>query len=147
MQRRTLYSSVQAALAFAGTADAGTLYWAHRNAIELPCTSGNGCDLVNASHWSHIAGIPIAFIGLSAYIIILFASVLKLTSSQAAFDWFLLTLIFLISLGGTGYSWYLQYVSAVDIGAFCIYCRTSAIIMTILFVVTALEYWRQSRPT
>jgi uncharacterized membrane protein len=139
MQNRTLYSSAQALLAFIGCADAGTLYWAHRNNIELPCTSGNGCDLVYASHWSHVLGIPIALIGLAAYLVFLFASVLKLTSDSERLKVLLFRIILLPSFFGTVFSWYLQYVASVYIGAFCIYCRVSAFVMTFLFLSALIE--------
>jgi uncharacterized membrane protein len=126
-------------LAFIGTADAGTLYWAHRTGVDLPCTSGDGCDLVNASHWSHFGPFPVALFGLAAYILVLFSSVLKITSDSAKFAERLLLVILAISLCGTGYSWYLQYVAKVFIGAFCIYCRVSAITMTCIFLTSLFE--------
>jgi uncharacterized membrane protein len=146
MRSQTIYSSVEAVLAFAGTADAGTLYLAHRSGIQLPCTSGDGCDLVYSSHWSHIGPVPVALIGVAAYVFLLFASVLKLTSVPvSSFRLALLLLILIESLVGTCFSWYLQYVSAVFIGAFCIYCRTSAIIMSLIFLITAYEFILRER--
>ncbi len=140
MNSRTVYSSAQSILAFAGTADAGTLYWAHRQGIELPCTSGGGCDLVYASHWSHLGPVPVALLGVIAYIFLLFAAVIKLSSEPASSTiTFTALAILAATIVGTCFSWYLQYVSTVFIGAFCIYCRTSAIIMTLLFLTSLAE--------
>jgi len=139
MRSQTLYSSAQALLALAGTADAGTLYWAHRSGVDLPCTSGDGCDLVNASHWSHIGNVPITLLGLAAYISLLFASTLKPTVSSDSIARNLQAFILVVSFFGTIYSWYLQYVADVFIGAFCIYCRCSAIFLTLLLLTAIIE--------
>jgi uncharacterized membrane protein len=146
MRSRNLYSWLQAGLAFCGAADAGTLYWAHKSNVELPCTSGGGCDLVYQSHWSHILilhhSIPIALVGAFAYAVILLTAALKLTSESERLSRGLHKFLFLICAIGTIISWYLQDVSAVDIGAFCIYCRVSAIIMTLIFISSVAEVFQ-----
>jgi uncharacterized membrane protein len=144
MQSRTLYSSAEALLAFVGTADTGTLYWAHRTGYDLPCTTGDGCDLAWASHWSHIFGVPIALIGLVAYVFLLFASVLKVTSEPGKFSNILQWFILIPCFFGAVYSWYLQYVDAIYIGPMCVYCRTSAIVMTLLLLISLTERLRKS---
>ena len=45
----------------------------------------------------------------------------------------------LVIAGGAGYSWYLQYVSHVKIGAFCPYCFTSACVMALLLISALIE--------
>lgn len=136
MANRKITSLIQTLLCAVGTLDAGTVYWAHRSGITLPCSSGGGCDLVNASHWSAIDGVPVALLGALSYIVLLFAAILRLTtdSDQTAFRVNLGMVA--ISLFGTCYSWYLQYVADVYIGAFCIYCRVSAITMTLIFLIS-----------
>jgi uncharacterized membrane protein len=139
MFNRTTQSVIQLVLAFIGMLDAGTLYFAHRANVDLPCTTGGGCDLVAASHWAYVYGVPVALLGTAGYIIIVLMSVLKLYSVSELFASSLLWLILAITAGGTAFSWYLQYVAAVDIGAFCIYCRGSAIIMSLLFLSATIE--------
>jgi uncharacterized membrane protein len=139
MERRIIFSSIEAVFAFSGCAVAGTLYWAHRSNVELPCSTGDGCDLVNASHWSRLGSLPVSLIGLAGYVLVLFASVIKLTAVDRILSDRLLAMMTVITALGTVYSWYLQYVAHVYIGAFCLYCRSSAIIMTVLLVLALSE--------
>ena len=134
------FSIIQLALALAGFFVASLLYFAHRHVLDLPCSvNGGGCDIVNGSHWSHIGSVPVAVFGMIGYAVLAVLSICKLTSetprASVFFGWSVLT----IALIGTGYSWFLQYVAAVDIEAFCVYCRTSAVIMTIIFLSAACE--------
>lgn len=149
MTNRKVTAFIQTLLCAVGVLDAGTVYWAHRSGITLPCSSGGGCDLVNVSHWAFVYGVPVSLIGAIGYIVLLFASILRLTTdseaSAAKTNLFLLAASFL----ATCYSWYLQYVADVFIGAFCIYCRISAITMTLIFLtslVTLLIGRRRSVP-
>jgi uncharacterized membrane protein len=122
-----------------GTFVAGLLYYAHRNNIQLPCTTGNGCDLVAASHWAYLYGIPVALLGTAAYVALALMTVLKHYSEKDSVSSAFRYLMLLVSLGGASFSWYLQYVADVYIGAFCIYCRTSAITITLICLVTVAE--------
>lgn len=138
--RKFPFSIVQLALALAGFFVASLLYFAHKHVLDLPCSAaGGGCDVVNSSHWSQIGHIPVAVFGMLGYAALAVLAICKLTSetyhARLTFGW----LSVVVALMGTGYSWYLQYVAAVDIEAFCIYCRTSAIIMTAIFIVAACE--------
>jgi|SRR5579883_1761629 len=145
MRKRTLTATFQTFLSLVGTLDAGVVYWAHRVNANLPCTSVGGCDEVNNSHWAYVLGVPVSLLGAIAYVVLLLASVLRLTtdSEQLArrVNLFLLAASFL----GTCYSWYLQYIAKYLIEAFCIYCRGSAIIMTLIFATSLLAaLWLRS---
>jgi uncharacterized membrane protein len=142
------FSWVETALSAVGAGIAGTLWWAHRANIELPCTSGGGCDEVNASQWSHFTfgplhDVPIALLGFLTYLVLLTLAMAKLGAETEATRRVLLIPIWILSLGGTGYSWYLQYVAHFQIGAFCIYCFSSAIIMTLLWITATWEGLRR----
>ena len=151
MKQRSLFSIIQLVLSFAGFVIAATLYYAHSHNIDLPCSTGNGCDLVNASRWAHIGPIPVSFLGAVGYAVLAFAAVIKLTADKENVVRGARVLILIMTTGGFIYSWYLQYVAHVYIGAFCIYCRSSALVMTALFLSvlteSALTARRASLPT
>ena len=75
---------LETALSVVGAAIAGTLWWAHRANVELPCTGdGRGCDLVNASRWAHVTlgpwhDIPLALLGFLSYLALLTLAMMKL---------------------------------------------------------------------
>lgn len=134
----------QIALGFAGAAISGTLWWAHRVNIDLPCTSRGGCEAVANSAWSHITigpfhDVPVALLGLLSYVAILTLAMIKVGaethSARAAAG----RIGLLVIGGGAAYSWYLQYVSHVKIGAFCPWCFSSACVMTLLLISALIE--------
>jgi uncharacterized membrane protein len=118
---------------------------------DVPCSADGGCALVAASSWSHIDllfvhHVPVALLGLLGYVFLLTLSMLRLGTESAKLDRVLLSGIWLVSTIGFVYSWYLQWIAHAVIGAFCIWCRSSAIVMTILFLTASWEWlWGLSR--
>jgi uncharacterized membrane protein len=117
-----------AALALAGVGIAGYLTWVHFAGIEPVCGGGGGCERVQSSPWSKLAGVPVAALGLAAYATILASLALpeEPGRSLAAF----------VSLVGFGFSAWLTYVELVKIDAVCPWCVASAAVMTALAAVS-----------
>ena len=143
-RRRTLFSLAQTALAFAGAAVAGTLWWAHRANVTLPCTAGGGCDVVAASRWAHVSvgflhDVPLALCGFVSYLVLLTLAMLKWGTDNPKTARVLHALLLVGTIAGTCFSWYLQYVAHYKLGVFCVWCRASAMIMTALFAAALWE--------
>ena len=112
--------------------------------VETVCpqvSTGFNCDLVQNSVYSRIAGIPIVFPGLAAYVTIL--AVLLLEGRIGFLAQRGPLLIFGITLFGFLYSGYLTSVEAFVLHAWCMWCVISAITMTTLFVLSSVRAWRQ----
>jgi uncharacterized membrane protein len=90
---------------------------------------GTGCETVASSSYSHIAGINVAVFGIVAYVL-LFATAF-LDNDLGRFGGFA------IALGGFGFSIYLTYLEIFKIEAICQWCVSSAVLMTILFLLNA----------
>ena len=61
-----------AVLALAGIAIAGYLTWVHYAELEPICVGGGGgCERVQNSSYAELAGIPVALLGLLAYVTVL----------------------------------------------------------------------------
>jgi len=88
---------------------------------------GTGCETVANSSYSHIAGVNVAVFGIVGYI------ALFLTAFFA--NDFGRFVGFAISLGGFGFSIYLTYLELFTIEAICQWCVSSAVLMTILFLL------------
>jgi len=58
-------------VAFGGLLAAGVLSAGHILKLPVPCGSSNGCVAVASDPSSRFTGIPIAFFGVVAYIVIL----------------------------------------------------------------------------
>ena len=143
---------LETALSVVGAGIAGTLWWAHRANIELPCTGdGRGCDLVYASRWAHVSlgpwhDIPTALFGFGAYLALLTLAMMKWGADTDSARRLLHAPFWAISLLGAGASLYLQYVAHFRIGAFCVWCFSSAVVMTVLFVTATWESVLLRRP-
>ena len=119
-----------AVLALAGAGIAGYLTWVHYAGLDPVCVGGGGgCERVQTSRWAELAGVPVALLGLGAYVAILASLALPEDPgrSVAAF----------ISLVGFGFSAWLTYVELVEIEAVCQWCVASAVVMTALALVSA----------
>ncbi len=141
---RLVFVLAGAALSFVGAGIAGSLWWSERAGADLPCTADGGCALVAASRWSHIdlPGLPhtpVALLGLLGYVLLLGLSMLRLGTENAALDTRLHRSIWLIAGTGTAFSWYLQWVAATEVHAYCPWCRASAWTMTLLLWAATAE--------
>ena len=96
------------------------------------CIAGSsGCETVAGSSYSHVLGVNIAVFGIVGYALLLVAALLRGDGARMAG--------FGISLAGFGYSVFLTYVELFKIEAICQWCVASAVLMTILFGLSALR--------
>lgn len=121
-----------AVLALIGLLISAYLTWVHLSGTAPVCIGGGGgCEAVQSSRYSKVMGIPVAVLGLLAYAVLLGTALVR--DEKAA----LLGLF--IALVGTLYSAYLTYLELFVIQAICQWCVASAIICTIVLILTALR--------
>jgi uncharacterized membrane protein len=120
------------ALALAGIGVAGYLTYVHYAGLNPVCTTGGGCEKVQTSVYSRLAGAPVALIGLLGYLAIL-ASLTAPDTERARVATTALVLV------GFTFSAYLTYRELFSIHAICEWCVSSAVILT---VMTPLALWR-----
>jgi uncharacterized membrane protein len=90
---------------------------------------GHGCATVARSSYSHLAGIDIAVLGIVGYALLLASAFFA--DDAARFGGFV------VALGGFGYSVFLTYLEIFKIEAICQWCVASAVLMTVLFLLSA----------
>jgi uncharacterized membrane protein len=97
------------------------------------CRGGGGCDLVQASRYSTLAGVPTAMWGAGMYLAIAVLAAMPRTARrwQAAF---------MLASGAVAFSVYLTAISIFVIGATCPYCLASGGIAVALL---AVMLWRR----
>jgi uncharacterized membrane protein len=88
---------------------------------------GQGCETVAESHYSHLAGINVAVIGIVGYVLLLAAAIVR--GDAGRFSGLLLAAI------GFGFSVYLTYLELFVIDAICQWCVASAVLMTAMLAV------------
>jgi uncharacterized membrane protein len=125
-ERRLRYVAI--VLALIGLGVASYLTYVHYEDIRPVCGLGGDCVKVQTSEWSKLAGIPVAVLGLIGYAVILVS--LFVPGEEA------LIAGALTSLVGFGFSAYLTYREVFTIEAICQWCVASAIIMTLLAIIT-----------
>jgi len=109
---------------------------------ELSCSIGS-CETVNTSRWSTFLRLPVAVWGFFFYIDVFVISVVGTTSRLE--DEPLVSAILVAEAAiGVLFSIWLTYVELALIHAICIWCVTSAVIVTVIFVVTLAD-WRETR--
>jgi uncharacterized membrane protein len=118
-----------------GIAIAGYLTYVHYAGITPVCEIAHGCEKVQTSEWSKVAGVPVAVLGLLGYAGILAA--LFVPGETGA------TAAAAIALIGAGFSVYLTYREVFTIDAICIWCVASAVLMTTLAIVTVVRLARR----
>jgi uncharacterized membrane protein len=111
-------------LAAAGAGVAAYLTWVHYADVSPICATGGGCETVQKSSYSEIAGIPVAMLGLGGYIAILATLLVR---GEATRLW-----TAALALVGAGFSAYLTYLELFVIDAICQWCVASAVIMAVL---------------
>ncbi len=116
-----------------GMLDSLYLSWVKIINSQVYCGTSGQCETVNSSSYSTIAGVPIAYLGFGAYLVIL---ILLFVEKRGLF-WQENSplLVFGISLVGVLFSAYLTYIEIAVLHAICPYCVVSAIAMTLLFVI------------
>ena len=103
----------------------------------LVCAVGS-CETVQTSRWASLLGIPVATWGVAFYIVVLAVSLYGLTDAMA--DSRRLSRA-LVLMTGTGvlFSVWLTYLELFVIHAICQWCVVSAILVTVLFVISVLD--------
>jgi uncharacterized membrane protein len=110
------------------------LTYVHYAGIKVACLSSGGCEIVQASKWSKLGGIPVAVLGLVGYVLIFIS--LAVRSDLGRIGGFGLALV------GFLFSMYLTYREVFSIHAICQWCVGSAVLMTVLLILTG---WRVAR--
>ena len=131
MTERRLRAAI-AALAVAGIGIATYLTYVHYADVEAFCVAGGGgCEKVQTSDYAELAGIPVAVLGLVGYTLILASLWVPGDNGRLAGA--------VLALSGFGFSLYLTYRELFTIDAICQWCVASAVVMTVLAVLTC---WR-----
>jgi uncharacterized membrane protein len=92
------------------------------------CAIAHGCETVQKSDYSKLAGVPVALLGMLGYVGILAALIKDGERGREAAAF--------LSILGFGFSAWLTYTEIALIDAICIWCVGSAICMTILAALT-----------
>jgi uncharacterized membrane protein len=120
------------AIVVVGVGVAAYLTYIHYAGLRPFCAGGNGgCERVQSSSYARLAGIPVSLLGLAGYVAIAVALSAAGERAQLAAA--------ALAVTGFGFSAYLTYLELFVIHAICQWCVASAVLLTMLAVLTV---WR-----
>lgn len=139
-----IYRMSAALLSLAGLLISAYLYLYKLGRIGgLACGTG-GCETVQLSPWSRVAGVEVALIGVLGYAGLLGLSLASLQPGLAGLHW---PVKLLAGLAGIGvlFTGYLTYLELFVIHAICRWCVASGVVILAIFIVALLELRRLRR--
>jgi uncharacterized membrane protein len=122
------------ALALAGTGIAGYLTYVHYAGLHPLCLASGGCETVQSSRYAKLASVPVAVLGLAGYALILGSLLVPGEAGRLAGAF--------LALSGFGFSAYLTYRELFTIDAICQWCVASAVVITVLALLTTIRLLR-----
>ena len=121
-----------AVIAAAGAAVAAYLTYVHYHPDALVCTGGGGCEAVQESSYAELVGIPVALLGLCAYL-----AVLALVAWDTPIARMLAAAV---GLAAAGFAAYLVMLQAFVIDAWCVWCLVNDLVLVPLLALSTV--WR-----
>jgi uncharacterized membrane protein len=135
-------------LGLAGLAVAIYLGFVETSGSEAVCGPVGDCNTVQQSEWARVFGVlPVGLIGVAGYVVVLASWAVARLASERIADWARVAL-FAGTVAGTAFSIYLTFLEPFVIGATCLWCVSSAVIVTALMWVTArpgMAAWERLR--
>lgn len=119
-----------------GIGVAGYLTYIETTSVQAVCGPVGDCNAVQNSSYARVLGIlPVGILGLLGYVAILIAWIVQRVREDRWGDYARLTMLGM-ALFGTLYSIYLTYLEIWVIEAVCIWCLSSAVLITFLMLLS-----------
>jgi uncharacterized membrane protein len=126
---RTVRAAV-GALALAGACVSAYLVWVRYSGADLLCSTG-GCETVQSSTYAEVAGVPVALLGLVAYLLI-GATAVRPSATAAALG-------AALALSAFTFSAYLLVIQLAVIGEVCDWCVANDAIASLVAAAATLR--------
>lgn len=126
-----------AAAAVAGGAIAAYLTYVHYAHVAPVCTT-RGCEKVQSSSYAELGGVPVALLGLLAYISVFATAAVR--GVAAAFAGAVLGLV------GVAFSGYLLWAQLDPIGAICQWCLGNDVVISVVAVLCVARMLTEPGP-
>lgn len=101
---------------------------------SVACPIGGGCETVQHSEYSKLAGVPLPLLGLAGAATMFVTTLLADPRARTA--------AFVLAVAGALFSVYLAGLQAFEIHAYCAWCLSSAVIWLALAATTGTAWVR-----
>ncbi len=123
-------------LALAGLVVAGYLAYVETAQVTAVCGPVGDCNTVQQSEYARLFGfLPIGVLGLAGYLLMMLAWLVGRLKREPLSAYADLALLVMTTFG-LCFSLYLTFLEPFVIGATCAWCLTSAVLMTLLFLLS-----------
>jgi uncharacterized membrane protein len=122
-------------VASVGIAVSAYLTWVHYEPAALVCTGGGGCEKVQSSSYATLVGIPVAVLGLAAWIAVLALTLWRDPRARM--------LTAALALGAAIFAAYLVVLQLFVIDAVCVWCTINDVVLVPLLVILAVLRLRE----
>ena len=119
----------------AGFAIGSYLTIAHWGDQPIACAGVGDCGYVNSSEYASIGGVPVSGLGSLLYLAMTLTALAW--SRRSDVDWLPIA-YWGLALAGAGYAAYLTYVELWVLHAICVWCVTSAVLLTLSLVLASV---------
>ena len=125
-------------LGICGMGISGYLTYGYLVHVSIGCPFNANCDLVRASPYAYMWGVPVPLLGLLMYAALTLMGFLIFLNKP---EWTnMLGLgIYGISLAGLIFTGYLYYLELFVLHAFCSWCIVSSIVILSIFILSLLS--------
>lgn len=130
-------------LGAAGFAIGSYLSIAHWGDQPIACGGVGDCGYVNSSEYASVGGVPVSGLGALLYLAMTFVAVAWIRYANV--EWLPIA-YWGLALAGAGYAGYLTYVELAVLHAICVWCVTSAILLTISLVLGSIAVFVEPEP-
>ncbi len=131
-------------LSVAGLGVSGYLTYVHYAVIEPLCVFNAKCDVVLASSFAQIWGVPLALLGLVMYATVLAFSLMA-RRRDSAWQHLVALGLYGVTLTGMVFTVYLYYLEIFVIHAFCSWCVISSVILAGIFILAVINFTATGR--
>ena len=107
--------------------------------FACPATGTIDCVKVTTSRWSTFLGVPVSFLGLGFFVVMVLATLPVAWRAGPALG----TVRLVLTAGGVAFAVYLVWVELFRVDAICLWCTAVHAVVLALFVVLALD-WAES---
>lgn len=131
------------AASFAGLFASLYLWWAYSSPSRPLVCIGSGCDVVRASSYAHLWGVPLPAFGSAMYTVLMLLAFAE-TLGGTAISRSVRRIMLLIAAAGFIVSIVLTGIEAFVLHSYCVWCMVSAASTTVILPLAA---WRVARPS
>src|SRR2546430_7170736 len=128
-----------------GAMRVATYLWLYKMGVigVLQCGTG-GCEAVQASRYAELFGVPVAFVGVAGYALLLGVGLVGIQPAFAT-DRRVALVLAALATAGFAFALYLTAIELLVLHAICRWCVASAVIITAIWVL-ALGGLRHAPP-